>query len=126
MRASVLGEIDQLGGLTNTADCSFRDFRRIADQRDHATVMIGVHLAIEQINAIHLHGFDNGIDASLVAPFREVGYAFDECGHKYQDKTSTVVPAAADWDLLGTAPSVDVGMVRGTRTGPQFAARTSS
>ena len=93
MRARVLGEVDQLGGLADAANRSFGYVHRIADQRDHAAVVIGVHLAIEQINAVHLHGFDNGIDASFVAPFGEVWYTFDECGHKYQDKTSTAVPA---------------------------------
>jgi hypothetical protein len=44
--------------------------------------VVGVHLAVEQIDAGNLHGFDNGIDFGRVAAFREIGNAFDESlGH---------------------------------------------
>jgi len=86
MGTRVLGEIDQLGSLANAPDRSFSHVHRIADQRNHAAVMVRVHLAVQQIDAVHLHGFDDGIDASLVASFRKVWYTFDECGHKEQDK----------------------------------------
>ena len=82
MRAGMLGEVNQLGGLADAADGSLGNVRRIADQGDDAAIMVGVHLAVEQINAVHLHGFQDGVDAGLVAAFREVGNTFDECGHK--------------------------------------------
>jgi hypothetical protein len=53
--------------------------------------VVRVHLAIEEVNAIHLHGFENGIDASFVAPFREVRNTFNERGHKHQDKTAGAI-----------------------------------
>ena len=87
VRARVLGEVDQLGGLTNAPNRSFGNVNRIADQGDDAAVVISVHLAIEEIDSVHLHGFDNGVDASLVAPFGEVRDTFDDCWHKHQDKT---------------------------------------
>jgi hypothetical protein len=36
-----------------------------------------VHLAVKQIDASNLHGFDDGVDFGFVAAFREIGYAFD-------------------------------------------------
>jgi hypothetical protein len=44
--------------------------------------MVGVHLSIEQIDAVHLHGVDDGVNAGLVAPFGKVRYTFYECWHK--------------------------------------------
>jgi hypothetical protein len=44
--------------------------------------MIRVHLAVEEVNAVHLHGFEDGIDFGLVAAFGEVRYTLDECRHK--------------------------------------------
>ena len=86
MRARVLGQVDQFSGFADAANRRLGHIDGIADQGDDAAVVIGVHLAIEEIDAIHLHGFEDGIDASLVAPFREVGNTFDECGHNDQDK----------------------------------------
>ncbi len=82
MRSRVLGEVNQLGGLADAADRGLRHLHRIANQGDDTAVVVGVHLAVEQIHAVHLHGFDDGVDPGLVAPFRKVGYTFYECGHK--------------------------------------------
>src|ERR1039457_6187373 len=82
MRSRVLGQINKFGGLANPANRGLRHVHRIADERDDTAVVVGVHLAVEQIHAIHLHGFENGIDFGLVAPFRKVRYTFYECGHK--------------------------------------------
>ncbi len=82
MRSRVLGQVNKFGGLANPANRGLRHLHRIADERDDTAVVVGVHLAVEQIHAIHLHGFENGIDFGLVAPFRKVRYTFYECGHK--------------------------------------------
>ena len=82
MSSRVFGEVNKLDSLANAADCGFRHIHRIADQRDNTAVVVGVHLAVEQIHAIHLHGIDNGVDSGFVAAFRKVGDTFDECGHK--------------------------------------------
>ncbi len=95
MRSRVFGQVDQFGGLANAANGGLGYIHRIAHQGDDAAVVIGVHLAVEQIDAVHFHGFDNGVDFGFVAPFREVGYTFDECGHKDQDKTWGGIPAGS-------------------------------
>jgi hypothetical protein len=82
MCSGVLGEVNKLGGLAYSADRGLRHVHRIADQRDDAAVVVGIHLAVEQIHAVHLHGLEDGVDSGLVAPFRKVGYTFYECGHK--------------------------------------------
>ena len=91
MRARVLGQVDQLGSFADAADRRLGDVDRIADQGNDAAVVIGIHLAVEEIDAVHLHGFKDGVDASLVAPFREVRNTFDECGHKDQDKAERAI-----------------------------------
>jgi hypothetical protein len=40
--------------------------------------MVGVHLAVKQIDPRNLHGFDNGIDLRSVAAFRKIRYAFNQ------------------------------------------------
>jgi hypothetical protein len=78
----VLGKVDQLGGLAYAADGGFGDVDRIAHEGVYTAVMIRVHLAVEEVNAVHLHGFEDGIDFGLVAAFGEVRYTLDECRHK--------------------------------------------
>ena len=55
---------------------------RCADEGDDAAVVVGIHLAIEQVDAGDFHGVDDGIDLGGVAAFGEIGNAFNECvGH---------------------------------------------
>ncbi len=68
--------------LPDAANYGFLHLHGIAHQRDDAAIMVGVHLAIEKVNAIHLHGFKDGVNFGLVAAFREVRNTFDECRHK--------------------------------------------
>ena len=82
MRAGVLRQVDQLGGLADAANRRLGDGLPLADERDDAAIVVGVHLPVEQIHAGNLHGFDNGIDFGRVAAFREIGHAFNESlGH---------------------------------------------
>ena len=53
----------------------------LADNRNDAAVVVGVHFAIQQVNAGHFHGVDDGVNFGLVAAFGEVGDAFDQRGH---------------------------------------------
>ena len=69
MRTLMFGEIEQLRGLPYPADGGFLNGFAFADQRDHATVVVGVHFAIEKKDAGNLHGVDNGIDLRLVTAF---------------------------------------------------------
>ena len=76
MRSLMNIQINQLRGLAHTANRRLLDRFAFAHQRDHAAVVIVVHLAIQQIHAIHLHGFDDAVYLRLIAPFRKVGNAF--------------------------------------------------
>ncbi len=86
VRALMFGEIDQLGGLPYSANRGFLNGLALADQRNHAAVVVGIHLAVEQIDAGNLHGFDNGIDFGRVAAFGKIRNAFDKsAGHGQKD-----------------------------------------
>jgi hypothetical protein len=86
MRALVPIQVDQLGGLAHAANGGFLNGLAVADQRDHAAVVVGVHLAVEQVDAGNLHGFDDGVDFGRVAAFREIGNAFNQrAGHGEKD-----------------------------------------
>ena len=82
MGSLVLAEIDQLGGFAYPADGSFLDGVAVANDSDDAAVVVGVHFAIQQVDAVDFHGIDDGVDFGFVASFREVGDAFyKRCGH---------------------------------------------
>ncbi len=82
VRALVLGEVDQLGGLAYSANGGFLNGFALADQGDDAAVVVGIHLAVEEIDAGDFHGFDNGIDFGLVAAFGKIRNTFNQSiGH---------------------------------------------
>ena len=82
----MFGEIDQLGGLPYAANGGFLNGIALADQGDDAAVVIGIHLAVEEIDAGNLHGFDNGIDFGRVAAFGKIRNAFHQsAGHGKKD-----------------------------------------
>ena len=73
MRALMLGQINQLRGLAHAANRRFLDRLPLADQRDHAAVVVGIHLAIEQIDAVDLHRLDDGVHFCLSRPSEKLG-----------------------------------------------------
>ena len=82
MSSLVLAKIDQLGGFAHPADGSFLDGVAVANDRDDAAIVVGIHFAIQQIDTIDFHGIDDGVDFGFVASLREVGDAFyKRCGH---------------------------------------------
>ena len=86
VRTLMLGQIDQLRGLPYPANGGFLNGFTLADQGDDRAVMVRIHLAVEEIDAWDLHGFDNGIDFGRVAAFREIRNAFDKsAGHGQKD-----------------------------------------
>ena len=78
VRARVRSQVNQLCRLANPANRRFLNGVSFAHQRNHAAVMVGVHLAVKQIDPRNLHGFDNGIDLRSVAAFRKIRYAFNQ------------------------------------------------
>src|SRR5208282_727224 len=75
--ALVFREIDQLGSLPYSANGGFLNGVALADQRNNAAVVVGIHLAVEEIDAGDFHGFDDGINFGGVAAFGKIGDAFD-------------------------------------------------
>jgi hypothetical protein len=48
--------------------------------------MVGIHLAVKQVNAGDLHGFDDGVNLGRVAALRKIRNAFDKsAGHGEKD-----------------------------------------
>src|SRR5437870_8032724 len=52
MRSLMHVQINQLRRFANATDGGLLDWLTLADQRDDATIVVGIHLAIEQIDAV--------------------------------------------------------------------------
>ncbi len=76
MRPLVHIQIDQLRGFAHSANGRLLNRLPLAYQRDHAPVVVRIHFAIQQVNPLHLHGSDNGINFSLVASLRKIRHTF--------------------------------------------------
>ena len=74
-------QIDEFGSLAHATNGGFLNRFAFANQCDDGAVVIGVALAVEQVDAGHLHGVDDGVDLGLVSAFREIWNTFDERGH---------------------------------------------
>ena len=85
MRSLVFGEIDKFGGFADPTNRGFLNGLAFADQGDHAAVVVGIHLAIKQVDAGNFHGVDDGVNFGLVAAFGKIGNAFDERGHNREE-----------------------------------------
>ncbi len=81
MRAGVSRQVNQFGSLAHAADRRFLNGLALADQCDDAAVVVGIHLAVKQVDARHLHGVDYGVNFGFIAAFGKIGNAFDERGH---------------------------------------------
>ena len=93
MGALVLGQIDEFGGFADPANGRFLDGLTLADKRDHAAVVVGVHLSIQEIDAVDFHGVDDGVDFGLVAAFGEIRNAFHQRRHNGQEYKARDEPA---------------------------------
>ncbi len=85
MRALVPGEIDQLGSFADSTDRGFLNGLALANQGDDAAIVIGVHLAVEQVDAGDLHRVDDGIHARFVAALGKVRNAFHQRRHNEEE-----------------------------------------
>src|SRR6476660_6021180 len=85
MRALMLIQIDELCGFPNPTDRRFLDWFALSDERDHAAVVVGVHLAVEKIDAVEFHGLDNGVNFGFVPAFREIRDTFNQSLHKPEE-----------------------------------------
>jgi hypothetical protein len=85
MGATVLGEIDELRRLANTPNSGFGNCISLADESDDTAVVIGIHLAVEQIHALNLHGFDDGVNFRAIAALGKIGNTLNQRGHCQKD-----------------------------------------
>src|SRR5208282_2077911 len=85
VRAFVIVEVDQLGGLACAEDDGFLNGLAFAGQRDDRAVVIEVALAVEQVDAGHFHGVDDEVYSVFFAAFGKIGNALDERGHKLEE-----------------------------------------
>ena len=74
----MLGQVDQFGSLADAANGSFLNRFTPTHQSDNAAIVVRIHFAVQQVDAIHLHGFDNGIHLGLVAAFGKIRNAFNQ------------------------------------------------
>src|SRR5262249_47168885 len=66
VRTLVMIQIDQLSGLAYSSNGSFLDRLSLADESDHAAIVVGVHFAVEKVHAIQFHGLNDGINFGFV------------------------------------------------------------
>src|SRR5207249_2164543 len=82
MSSLMLIQINQLGRLADTPNHSFLNWFALAYQGDHAAVVVGIHLAVEEVHPIEFHGFNDGINFGFVPAFREIRDALHQSLHK--------------------------------------------
>jgi len=85
MRAGMRVEVDQLSGFAHPANSGFLNGFALTDQGDDAAVVVGVHFAVEQVNAGHFHGVNDGVNFGFIAAFGKIRNTFDERGHKKEE-----------------------------------------
>src|ERR1700680_2592813 len=56
VRTLMLRQVEEFGSLAYSADSGFLDGLALADQSDDAAVVVGVHFAVEEINAVPFNG----------------------------------------------------------------------
>jgi hypothetical protein len=65
-----------------SAQCSLADFLARANQRDDATIVVRIHLFVEQVNLrARKHRLNNGVHFGRIPAFAEIGDALDEGLH---------------------------------------------
>ena len=77
----MLGKVNKLLSFADPAQHGFHQRFAITNQGDDTAVVVRIHLAIEKIDAIHLHRFNDGIDFRFIAAFRKIGDTFYERWH---------------------------------------------
>ena len=76
------GEVDQFRGFPYPADDRLLNGVAFSDERDHAAVVVGVHLTVEEVDAGNFHGVDNGVDDRFIATLGKIRDTFDKsAGH---------------------------------------------
>src|SRR6267154_895487 len=82
MRALMFIQIDQLCSFAHSANRRLLHRIPLTGQRDHAAIVVRIHFPVEQVDAIHLHGFNDRVYFRFVASFRKIRDAFHQSLHK--------------------------------------------
>src|SRR5207244_12875103 len=94
MRSLMHVQINQLRRFANATDGGLLDWLTLADQRDDATIVVGIHLAIEQIDAVYLHGVNDRINLRFVAPLGKIWDTLHQsCWHIAEEYRVRLEPA---------------------------------
>src|ERR1700687_2541027 len=119
VRALMLGEIDQFGGFAYPANGGFLDGFALPYECDDAAVVVGIHFAVEKINARDLHGFDNRVDFGRVAAFGKIRNAFNKsAGHGEKDNGQRFGQATGEnsWCLPNSFTTKDTKVHEGAHS----------
>src|SRR5438552_1914549 len=96
MRSLMHVQINQLRRFANATDGGLLDWLTLADQRDDATIVVGIHLAIEQIDAVYLHGVNDRINLRFVAPLGKIWDTLHQsCWHIAEEYRVRLEPATS-------------------------------
>src|SRR5205814_9272815 len=71
----------QLRRVASATDGGLLDWPTLADQSNDTAIVVRIRLAVEQIDAVELHGRDDGIQLRPITAFRKIGDTFDQRGH---------------------------------------------
>src|SRR5262249_45259235 len=82
MRSLMSIQVNQLSCLASAPNRGFLNGVAFADESDHTTVVVGIHLAVEKVHAVELHGLNDGINFGFIPPFREIRDALHQGLHK--------------------------------------------
>jgi hypothetical protein len=89
MFPSMLAHVDQLGRLSHAPHGRLQDGLRLTHKRDHGTVVIRVHLLVEQSDRPIMRNFgSNGLNYRPISAFAEVGNALHELAHALSSMVS--------------------------------------
>ena len=81
MRPLMLVQVNQLGCLAHPANRRFLNGFSFARQGEDTAIVVRVHFAVQQVNTVHLHGVDDGINSSPVTAFGKIRNTFHQRRH---------------------------------------------
>src|SRR5947207_12426456 len=95
MGALMLIQVDQLCSFADATNSGFLHGFAFPDQRDYATIVVGIHFAIKKEHTIKLHGFNNGINFGFVPAFGKIRDTLHESLHKREEYPARVRAASS-------------------------------
>jgi hypothetical protein len=82
MRAGMVIHVDEFKGAARAKDRGFANGFGFSSESDDATVVVGVHFVVEDVNAGNAaHGLDDGVDIGAIATFGKVRHTLNQSFH---------------------------------------------